>query len=309
MKLNISDPTTGASKVVDFEDEKKYHIFFDKRISQEVDASPLGDEYKGYIFRITGGSDKQGFGMKQGVLTNHRVRLLLDGRTSGFHITRKDGQRKRKTVRGCIVAQDISVLDVTIVKKGESEIDGVTNKNYPNRLGPKRASKIRKLFNLSKEDNVCQYVIRRTIPSKKEGGKAKTKAPKIQRLVTPLTLQRKRHLRNLMKRRWAKAAEERKAYHEMLGKIATEKKNARKEELALEKAKHERKLARRAEAKKKAEAEKKKAEEAAAKKATKKQPAKKAVAEKKPAEKPAAKKPAAEKKPAQKPAPKKTGKK
>ena len=151
------------------------HIFFDKRISQEVDASPLGDEFKGYVFRITGGSDKQGFGMKQGVLVNHRVRLLLDGTTGGFHPYRKDGQRKRKTVRGCIVAQDISVLDVTVVKKGESELDGVTNKHFPNRLGPKRASKIRKMFNLSKEDNVCQYVIRRTIPSKKEGGKPRTK--------------------------------------------------------------------------------------------------------------------------------------
>jgi len=307
MKLNISDPTTGASKVVDIEDEKKYHIFFDKRISQEVDVSPLGDEYKGYIFRITGGSDKQGFGMKQGVLTNHRVRLLLDGRTSGFHPTRKDGQRKRKTVRGCIVAQDISVLDVTVVKKGEGEIDGVTNKNYPNRLGPKRASKIRKLFNLSKEDNVCQYVIRRTIPSKKEGGKAKTKAPKIQRLVTPVTLQRRRRLRTLIKRRWARVAEERKAYHQMLNKIAAEKRAAKKAEVEKEKAKHERKLALRAEAKKKAEEAAKKAEAAAKKANAKKQQPKKAEEKKQPAKKVEDKKQQPAKKAAA--APKKTGKK
>ncbi len=37
----------------------------------------MGDEFKGYIFRITGGNDKQGFPMKQGVLVNGRVRLLL----------------------------------------------------------------------------------------------------------------------------------------------------------------------------------------------------------------------------------------
>ncbi|KAM7452672.1 hypothetical protein BLSTO_06590, partial [Blastocystis sp. subtype 1] len=47
----------------------------DKRISQEVEGDCLGDEFKGYIFRITGGNDKQGFPMKQGVLCNHRVRL------------------------------------------------------------------------------------------------------------------------------------------------------------------------------------------------------------------------------------------
>jgi small subunit ribosomal protein S6e len=36
----------------------------------------------------------------------------------------------------------------------------------PRRLGPKRASKIRKLFNLSKEDDVRQYVVRRPLPVK-----------------------------------------------------------------------------------------------------------------------------------------------
>ena len=35
------------------------------------------DEFKGYVFKITGGHDKQGFAMKQGVLTRERVRLLL----------------------------------------------------------------------------------------------------------------------------------------------------------------------------------------------------------------------------------------
>ena len=51
--------------------------FFDKRMGQEVDGEVLGEEYKGYIFKISGGNDKQGFPMKQGVLVNGRVRLLL----------------------------------------------------------------------------------------------------------------------------------------------------------------------------------------------------------------------------------------
>ena len=58
-----------------------YHIysrhFFDRRMGQEMDGEVLGDEYKGYIFKITGGNDKQGFTMKQGVLVNGRVRLLM----------------------------------------------------------------------------------------------------------------------------------------------------------------------------------------------------------------------------------------
>lgn len=58
----------------------------------------------------------------------------------------------------------------------------------PRRLGPKRASKIRKLFNLNKEDDVRQFVVKRPLPQK-EGKKLRTKAPKIQRLITPVVLQ------------------------------------------------------------------------------------------------------------------------
>lgn len=46
-------------------------------MGQEISGEVLGDEYKGYIFKITGGNDKQGFPMKQGVLVNGRVRMLL----------------------------------------------------------------------------------------------------------------------------------------------------------------------------------------------------------------------------------------
>ena len=46
-------------------------------MGQEVPGDNLGDEFKGYIFRITGGNDKQGFPMKQGVMHPTRVRLLL----------------------------------------------------------------------------------------------------------------------------------------------------------------------------------------------------------------------------------------
>merc|ERR1712187_1110735 len=65
---------------------------------------------------------------------------------------------------------------------GEAEIPGLTDNTIPRRLGPKRASKIRKLFNLTKEDDVCQYVIKRPLPLK-DGKKQKFAAPKVQRLV------------------------------------------------------------------------------------------------------------------------------
>lgn len=69
------------------------------------------------------------------------------------------------------------------------EIPGLTDKTVPRRLGPKRASKIKKLFNLSKEDDVRNFVIKRPLPLKEGQTKPKFKKPKIQRLITPVRLQ------------------------------------------------------------------------------------------------------------------------
>ncbi len=115
------------------------------------------------------------------------MRLLFSKGHSCYR-ERRTGERKRKSVRGCIVDANLSVLALVIVKKGEAEIPGLTDVTIPKRLGPKRASKIRKLFNLSKEDDVRQYVIKRPLPVK-EGKKPKSISPKIQRLVTPVVLQ------------------------------------------------------------------------------------------------------------------------
>merc|ERR1719266_2452569 len=156
----------------------------------EVDGDFLGAEFKGYRFKISGGNDKQGFPMKQGVLTSQRVRLLLRKGATCYR-QRRRGERKRKSVRGCIVSAELSVLNLVIIRKGENDIPGLTDSERPRRLGPKRASKIRKLFNLEKEDNVRNYVIKRPLPVK-EGKKPQFKAPKVQRLVTPIMLQRKR---------------------------------------------------------------------------------------------------------------------
>merc|ERR1711931_472289 len=229
MKLNVSFPATGCQKLFDIDDEKKVRVFYEKRMGQEVEADSNGDEWKGYVVRIAGGNDKQGFPMKQGVLTNNRVRLLLSKGHSCYR-PRRTGERKRKSVRGCIVDSNLSVLALIIVKKGEGEIPGLTDKTIPRRLGPKRASKIRKLFNLSKEDDVRQYVVRRPLPER-EGKKAKSKAPKIQRLVTPVVLQRKRHHFALKKKRVARKRDEAADYAKLLAqrmKEAKERKMERK---------------------------------------------------------------------------------
>jgi small subunit ribosomal protein S6e len=123
------------------------------QMGAEVPGDNLGDEFKGYIFRITGGNDKQGFPMKQGVMHPTRVRLLLSEGHSCYR-PRRTGERKRKSVRGCIVGMDLSVLALAVVKQGDNDIPGLTDVVHPKRLGPKRATKIRRFFGLSKDDDV-----------------------------------------------------------------------------------------------------------------------------------------------------------
>ncbi|CAK7293304.1 40S ribosomal protein S6 [Vulpes lagopus] len=228
-QLNISFPATGCQKLIEVDDERKLRTFYEKRMATEVAADALGEEWKGYVVRISGGNDKQGFPMKQGVLTHGRVRLLLSKGHSCYR-PRRTGERKRKSVRGCIVDANLSVLNLVIVKKGEKDIPGLTDTTVPRRLGPKRASRIRKLFNLSKEDDVRQYVVRK--PLNKEGKKPRTKAPKIQRLVTPRVLQHKRRRIALKKQRTKKNKEEAAEYAKLLAKRMKEAKEKRQEQIA-----------------------------------------------------------------------------
>merc|ERR1712137_146700 len=178
--------------------------------------------------RITGGNDKDGFPMRQGVLVKGRVRLLLDKNQKTYR-PRRTGERKRKSVRGCIVGSDIGVIAVSIVKKGEKDIPGLTDVQQPRRLGPKRANKLRKLFALKKTDDVAllkKNVIRRKFTAK--NGKTRQKAPKIQRLVTEDRLRRKRIYKKEKQERWAKSRSDIENYQKMVSELNKKKANERK---------------------------------------------------------------------------------
>ncbi|KAF4026805.1 hypothetical protein G4228_019083 [Cervus hanglu yarkandensis] len=92
MKLSISFPATGCQKLIEVDDERKLRTFYKKRMATEVAADILGEEWKGYMVQISGGNDKQGFPMKQGVLTHGRVHLLL----SKGHALKKQRTKKNK---------------------------------------------------------------------------------------------------------------------------------------------------------------------------------------------------------------------
>lgn len=205
-------------------------------MGQEIEGEALGEEFNGYLFKITGGNDKQGFPMKQGVLVNGRVRLLLKKKTTTYR-PRRTGERKRKSVRGCICGPDLAVIQLRITKKGDKEVAGLTDSERPRRLGPKRASTIRKVFALrndkasKKVDDVRKYIVRREI---KKGDKTFYKSPKIQRLITEKRIRRKVLLKKAKLSAFKLSKEKKAAYDKVLSQYIKERKalHHKKEEQA-----------------------------------------------------------------------------
>eukprot|EP00088_Acartia_fossae_P061208 TRINITY_DN73484_c0_g1_i1.p1 TRINITY_DN73484_c0_g1~~TRINITY_DN73484_c0_g1_i1.p1 ORF type:complete len:308 (-),score=28.66 TRINITY_DN73484_c0_g1_i1:42-965(-) len=209
MKLNIANPARGTEKCVEIDDERKLRIFYDKTIGAEVEVDALGDEFKGYVMRITGGNDKQGFPMMQGVLIRHRVKLLLSKRHMCYR-PRRDGERRRKSVRGAIVGPDLAALNMIIVTQGDNDLPGLTDETRPKPRGPIRASKIRKMFNLSPEDDVMEYAQAIRGYRTTKGGKKIYKPLRVQRLMTPTTVYHKnlRRRKTILQRKRFRAQRE-----------------------------------------------------------------------------------------------------
>ena len=87
-------------------------------IGDEFDGGIVGLD--GYTLKITGGSDKNGFTMKKDVPGTRRIKSLLTGGT-GYH-PKADGVKRRKTVRGNTIADDIVQINSVVVSEGSKPI-------------------------------------------------------------------------------------------------------------------------------------------------------------------------------------------
>ena len=234
--------------MVELQNEDKLNEIIDKKIGDEIDGSVISDVFDGYKFKITGGFDKDGFAMKNGILSQNKKKVLLTKGCSLFRFRKgyhRTGIRIRRLVRGCIVSHEIKNLHLKIIKKGPKEIAGLTEAKdaQPKRLGPKRATKILKEFGLlstytdKKKDKeqrknlrfmITKFAPKRSVKTK--NGKEYVKRPKIQRLITPDRLRRKRLLKKFHQERREKAEREKKAYQELLKKTFAKKGGQAKED-------------------------------------------------------------------------------
>ncbi len=117
-KFNISDPETRKSYQLEIEQSKAIGII-GKKIGDEFNGEIIG--LPKYTLKITGGTDKDGFPMHPSVEGIGRKKVLLSGKPC-FHPKIK-GQRKRKTVRGNTISEDIMQINCKIVVKGEKPIE------------------------------------------------------------------------------------------------------------------------------------------------------------------------------------------
>jgi small subunit ribosomal protein S6e len=111
-KVIVSDPSTGVSKAIEVEGTRAIPLI-GKRIGETIDGSILG--LSGHKLLITGGSDKDGFPMRPNIHGGVRVRAVISG-SVGFH-PKQEGERRRKTLRGNVITEEIVQINMKIIEK------------------------------------------------------------------------------------------------------------------------------------------------------------------------------------------------
>jgi small subunit ribosomal protein S6e len=122
-KAIISDPEEGTSKVVELEAARATPLI-GRRIGEVIDGSVA--DLPGHKIQIMGGSDKDGFPMRPSVHGGVRRRVILSGGV-GFN-PQDEGMRKRKTVRGNVITDEIVQVNLKIVEKAKKAKEGKKTK-------------------------------------------------------------------------------------------------------------------------------------------------------------------------------------
>ena len=122
-KVIVSDPETGTSKVVELA-ETRASPLIGKRIGEIMDGAPV--DFPGHKIQVMGGSDKDGFPMRPSVHGGVRRRIVLSGGV-GLNPT-NEGMRRRKTIRGNVITDEIVQINMKIVERPKQAKEGKKQK-------------------------------------------------------------------------------------------------------------------------------------------------------------------------------------
>ncbi|RLI43732.1 30S ribosomal protein S6e [Candidatus Bathyarchaeota archaeon] len=117
-KVIISDPETGKARSVELEGERAVPLI-GRRIGDVVDGAVVG--LSGYKVLITGGTDSSGFPMRPDIHGGIKTRVLLS-KGVGYRACGARKDRRRKTVRGNMITEDIAQINMKIIERpGKAE--------------------------------------------------------------------------------------------------------------------------------------------------------------------------------------------
>jgi small subunit ribosomal protein S6e len=117
-KVIVSDPEAGTSKIVELE-EARASPFIGRKIGETVDGAVV--DLPAHKLQIRGGSDRDGVPMRPSVHGGVRRKVVLSGGV-GFH-SRSKGARRRKTVRGNVITDEIVQINTKIVVKPKKPVE------------------------------------------------------------------------------------------------------------------------------------------------------------------------------------------
>ena len=119
-KIVVNDTKTGKSHNV-LVSGHHANSLIGKKINDEVDG--IFVSLPGYKLQITGGTDKNGFPMRKDLPGTTRRRLLLS-ESLGFK-PKDSGIRKKKSVRGNTINQEVVQINMKVVKHSSRPIEDI----------------------------------------------------------------------------------------------------------------------------------------------------------------------------------------
>jgi len=118
--------TIGTTDGQTFQTEKDETIqLAGKEIGEEFEGGIIG--LSGYTLKITGGSDKSGIPMRKTIEGSERKRIMI-GEGQGINED-EDGVRRRKSVRGKRVSDEIQQLNTTVIEEGSKSVEEILSED------------------------------------------------------------------------------------------------------------------------------------------------------------------------------------
>ena len=122
-KVVVNDTKTGKSHQVEVSGHHANSLI-GKKIGDEVDGIFIS--LPGYKLQISGGTDKDGFPMRSDLPGTVRRRLLIS-KGKGYN-AQENGIRRKKSIRGNTINQDIVQINMKVIKHSSRPIEKLITK-------------------------------------------------------------------------------------------------------------------------------------------------------------------------------------